>query len=270
MSLAEQFWNDGFAIIRNAFSPEEVAAWRRAAFERVDRTADLLSDPALRQYLLDDRLLEVVRSLIGEEIIYFGDSSTVFGDNVGPFHKDIVDKDDPNGPDWNGRYTVIRLGLYTQPHAGLPNGLNIRRGSHNVCSDSVGEFVYADTNVGDLVVWSLRTTHAGGGMTVFGQPIDPATPFGWVLRRAPLLRDRPKTERLVLFSSFGAPGPHLDRFVAYLRTRQYAVDGWRKSRYDEEAIAAAEAKGVIVRDMCRDLEINPPNNVTAHHVPLPY
>jgi hypothetical protein len=270
MDIAEQFWRDGFVIVRNVFSPEEVASWRRAAIDRVDRKADLLCDPVLRTYLLDDRLLAVVRALIGDDIVYFGDSSTCFGDNVGPFHKDIVDKGDPNGPDWRGRYTVIRLGLYMQSHRGLPNGLNIRRGSHNVCSDSVGEFVYVDTNVGDLVVWSLRTTHAGGGMTVFGRPINPATPLGWVLRRAPMLRDRPMTERVVLFSSFGAPGPHLDRFVAYLGTRRYAVERSRASTYVEQAIAAAEAKGVMVRAMGGDLDVDRLTKVNVDHVPLPY
>ena len=153
---------------------------------------------------------------------------------------------------------------------GKPNGLDLRQGSHMHCSTTVGKHVYADTRVGDAVIWNLRTSHSGSAMTVRGRPIDPESVVGKVLRRLPVLRDKPKDQRVAFFGTFGAPGAHLDRYVEYLRTRQYAVDGWRASHYEKAAIAEANGKGVAVRNMRLELGERPPQKVSVRHFPLPY
>ena len=269
-ALADRFWEDGFILVRRLFAPEEVATFRARALARTNRRGDLLSDAELRRLLLDQRLLGVVRQLIGEDVVYFGDSSAMIGDTAPGFHKDNVDKDDPNGPDWRGRYPLVRFGVYTQNHVRAPDGLDVRAGSHLHCSTRVGRHVYLQTSPGDVVFWNLRTSHSGGGMTVMGRPLNPESIVGKVMRRLPALRDKPQSERVAMFGTFGAPSPQLDRYIAYLRTRLYAVEGWKASPYDEAALAAARAAGLVVRDMGREIEADPPAVVRAEHVPLPY
>jgi hypothetical protein len=268
--VSDQFWRDGFVIVRDLFAPSEIAVYRKAARNRADSIADLLCDPTLREALLARRLLELIRELIGPDICYFGDSSAMRGDAIPGFHKDNADKDDAAGPDWQGRYPLVRFGIYTQNHDRRPDGLDVRRGSHDHCSTRIGKHVYIDTRPGDVVIWNLRTTHSGAGMTVAGRPVDPESLAGKILRRLPALRDKPREERVALFGTFGAPGPHLGRYIAYLRTRQYAVAGWLASRYDEAALGFARDRGVAVRDMRREIEREPPASLHAGHVPLPY
>lgn len=268
--ISDLFWRDGFVIVRSLFSSADITTYREAALARVNRVGDLLSDPVLRQALLAPALLEVVRQLIGPDICYFGDSSAMIGATAAGFHKDNVDKDDPGGPDWQSRYPLVRFGLYTQNHQGAPDGLDVRQGSHHHCSTRVGRHVYIDTRPGDVVIWNLRTTHSGGGMTVRGRPVDPESVAGKILRRLPALRDRPQQKRVALFGTFAAPGSHLERYIDYLRTRKYAVTGWEASPYDEEALHLARDRGVAIRNMNAELLRNPPTSVHMEHVPLPY
>jgi len=270
MDLASDFWRDGFVIARDLFSPPEVAGMRYQGMQLDDYNLDLLSVPALRAVLLDDRLLALVRSLIGSELMYFGDSSVSVGAAFPGFHKDNPDKFDPRAPDWQGRYPLVRFGIYTQSHKGRPDGLDLRRGSHEVCSDTFGEHVYADTEPGDVVIWNLRTSHSGGAISVMGRPIDPGTFAARVLRKLPVLCDRQPEKRLALFGTFGAPGPHLERYMAYLKTRKYAVDQFLAQRHDPDALALARSKGVIVRDMKAEVNDHPAPQLNLRHVALPY
>lgn len=270
MDISPTFWRDGFVIVRGLFSVGEVTVFREEALKVDDLRLDLLSIPRLRTVLLDDRLLSAVRSLVGQQVVYFGDSSVSVGEAAAGFHKDNPDKFDPAAPDWTGRYPLIRFGIYTQSHKGRPDGLDLRRGSHEHCSTRMGEHVYADTEPGDVVIWNLRTSHSGCGMTVKGRPVDPESIAGKILRRLPALRDRPQVRRVALFGSFGAPGAHLERYIAYLKTRRYAVDQFIASRHDAEALALARAKGVLVRDMRAEVQERPAAQIHATHVPLPY
>lgn len=267
--FARRFWRDGFVIVRGMFLPGEIAAMRQAALANPG-PADLLSTPALRRVLLDPRLLRVFRELLGPDLVYFGDSSVSIGQAVPGFHKDNADKADPTGPDWQGRYTLARVGIYLQDHRGKPGGIDLRAGSHEHVSTRVGRHVYADTGLGDVVFWNLRTSHSGEGMTVLGRPIDPEGLAGKLLRRLPFLRDRQQRKRAALFATMAAPGPHLDRYAAYLATREYAVEGWRASHWDGAARADAANAGVALLDMPVQVRSNPPAVLHKGHVPLPH
>lgn len=271
VKLAQQFWKDGFVIVRSLFSSKEILEFRRAALDRTNRRADLLSSPELRNAILNPRVLSVFRELLGsDDLVYFSDSSTSIGPTDAGFHKDNVDKSDPNGPDWRGRYPIVRMGIYTEDHSRHPEGLDLRRGSHNIVSSKDGQHVQADTRLGDVVFWNLRTSHSGGAMKFLGRPVNPESVAGKVLRRLPMLRDKHTGERVALFATIGARGEHLDRFVSYLKTRCYAVEGWNASVYDEHALQAAEAAGIEIRNMRVEIANEPPRIVNRGHVPLPY
>jgi hypothetical protein len=61
-------------------------------------------------------------------------------------------------PDWHGRYTALRFGIYLQDHTTHTGGLNLRDRSHNTVSLTTGRTIYLQSAVGDVVVWRLRTT----------------------------------------------------------------------------------------------------------------
>ena len=267
----QDFWTNGFCVVPGVFREEEVESWRDAAIEHPQR--DLLVDLDLRRLLLDGRVLRIAREILGDnDLIYFGDSNSVIGNPAAGFHKDNADKSDPDGPDWSGRYPLIRFGLYTQDHANLPGGLDLRRASHLAPSVADGEYVAARTRVGDLVVWNLRTSHSGDTMLMRnGQAVDPASVAGKILRRFSfgVLRN-PSAVRVAIFWTFGLRGSHLDRYIAYLKTRRYAVDQWMSAVYDPAALEAAENAGVEIRHVRPEMEAHPPAELHENHVPLAY
>ena len=113
---AEKFWRDGYLILRNVFSADEIATYRQAAKRVLVPTADLLSDPTLTDLLLDDRILSIAKSILGGTPTYFGDSNVSIGPTGSGYHKDNCDRYDRKAPDWStDRYPLIRFAL---AHAG--------------------------------------------------------------------------------------------------------------------------------------------------------
>jgi hypothetical protein len=272
---AERFWRNGYAIVRDVFSAEEIAAFRARAHEAIARRSrpgaeiDLLAEPSLRGILLDDRLLGIAERILGEIPIYFGESNFGFFNNikrVGTYHKDNVDRLDPAGPDWKGRYKIIKLAIYLQDHRKHAGGLAVLGKSHlkvrknrtaevlneEVASTLLGRAHYLRTKPGDVVAWTLSTTHAG---------------FGNAIRFAPFLAVTERNQRLVpgfltypfvpergaFFLSFAGEGAHFERYIAHEKTRATQVKRWSANPYDEGALAAAQAKRIRIRDMNREI-----------------
>jgi hypothetical protein len=267
----EAFWRDGYQIVRDVYSPEEIAAFRRDAEASRSHGGDLLSNPLMRRALTDGRMLEVARTLLGsDEIVYAGDSSFTINSNQHGFHKDNADRDDPNAPDWQGRYTILRFGIYLQDHEKHSGGLNLRHASHNEVSLRAGKNVYVRTRVGDLAVWSLRTTHSGNGtLLTFPRGVDPE-PGHNISRRFWWRPAKTEGDRMAVFAALGLDDAHHHRYVDYLKTRTYICDIWRRSSYDEEALAEAKASGLIVRDVPREIEGDETVGKNAAWAALPY
>jgi hypothetical protein len=269
----DRFWEEGYAVLRGVFTPKEVLAWREAGYQN-RRPGDLLSKPELRSVILDDRVLFIAGQLLGTIPTYFGDSACNIGDQAAGFHKDNPDKEDQNGPDWKvSRYPIIRMGLYCQDHKRNPGGLDLRARSHLSTNVWSGSYVYADTTVGDLVVWTLRTSHSGSGIMLRlpRVPLDPASLFTRFFRRLPrALQASQLTERMGIFMTFASESPLLERYIRYLRTREYAVNLWRDSAYGSDVWTAGQDKPVKIRDMRAELERDPPTDVRKEHRALAY
>lgn len=252
----EQFWRDGFLVLRSVFTPAEVRRWREAALDRGASLADLLSDDVLREVVLDERLLSISRELLEADPIYFCDSTAAIGANGWGFHKDNSDRTDAAAPDWSvERYPIIRFGIYTQEHGALPGGLDLRRGSHNHADYDTGEHVSAHTRPGDLIVWTGRTTHSADSklLRVFGSRIEPK-PSGFLFRalnRLPatkVFRQHPE-RRVALFVSYARAHPLLDRHIEYLKQRAYPGDLWKSSEWSEDSRRLARQRGLQLLDL---------------------
>lgn len=248
----DAFWRDGYTIVRDVYTPEEIDTFRAgAAASKGLPNCDLLANPRLRHALTDGRMVGIARQILGDdEIMYAGDSSYTIGRLQHGYHKDNADREDANAPDWQSRYTVLRFGIYLQDHTRHTGGLNLRVGSHEVCNLTEGENIYVRSGLGDVVVWSLRTSHSGNGMKLtFPWWRDPDPRYEGRLPRWVRLAPQPKQERMAIFAALGLDDGHHDRYTEYLKTRTYIVNMWRNAHYDDEALADAAAIGLQVRNV---------------------
>jgi Phytanoyl-CoA dioxygenase (PhyH) len=260
------FQTYGYTLVKGLFHQDEIEALREAAtiamayrLERgladvsgggaVRATGDLLSIDELRGVLLDPRVVGVVSQLLGGQPAYFGDSNVRIGagGRLGwQCHRDNVDKDDLNGPDWRDPYPLLRCGLYLEDHARHSAGLGLIPGSHRGRhAPRAGRRIVA-SEVGDLVAWDLRILHTGQ-MTRFRPFLSLAVPpsLGAALARFGLEVPEER-ERIALFLTFGIRGDHLTHYIDYLKTRDYARAEWARSHVTAEGWRNAEDAGVTM------------------------
>lgn len=65
-----------------------------------------------------------------------------------------------------------------------------------------------------------------------GTPLDPSSVLGKIVRRMPLGIAAPAyANRIGLFWTYALAGSRLDRYIAYLKTRRYAVEQWLDADY---------------------------------------
>ncbi len=256
-----QFNKNGYLIIKNVFSPEEIKALRAAAYDQLERdkkkglvyelpqynikakfsNGDLLSKELLSKVLLDDRILNIARTVLGErDLIYFGDSSYQIGTGSNGFHRDNIDRSDLNGPDWQGKYTLVRMGIYLQDHKNYSGGLKVRTGSHRKKS---GPATFIDSEVGDVVIWDLKTIHSGNAVRL---KFAPATSINIALleRMVPaFLKKDEEMERISMFMTFALKSPHLDRYLTeYTLKRKDTIEHAKASIYTAETLEKAKQK----------------------------
>ncbi len=259
-----EFRAKGYAVIHGVFPRDEAEQIRNETIElasRIDAAgeawieegsdgraihpqADMLTYEPLRRVLLDARLLGAVREILGGDPSYWGESSVVVGSWGGAraWHTDAYDTPVTHGP----RYPLIRCGLYLQDTAHHSGGLAVRAGTH-AATPSVREKIRSRlrtklvaTTPGDLVVWDMRTLHAGEVVRLRPAP-SLALPLGLQGRLPKSLRLPEERERVVMFPTFGLPGADLDSWLEYQRSREYTHPIWRASRFPQSVWDEASA-----------------------------
>jgi hypothetical protein len=185
-----------------------------------------------------------------------------------------------NGPDWCGKYDIIKFAIYPQDHSRHSGGLNLRRGSHNTTlldghPKLVGQNRYMNTRVGDVIVWNMRATHSGTGFLLkFPRGLQlepdygPRLPYSldFIGRMSQRLRGRgaslakipnfliapQERERCIIFFTMGADGLHLNRHLSYLKTRKFMIEIWRNSLYDNSVWEAVKDKNIVIREIWKE------------------
>lgn len=260
----EKFEADGYLLIKNVFTKQEIDQMRKDAYAEFEEDkkknltfkhpskmsnaiyakGDILSKDLLRKYLLDDRILFLVKKVLGGDPVYFGDSNYHFGTGFRGFHRDNVDRTDLTAPDWQGDYTIVRLAIYMQDHKNYSGGLKIRVGSHKNAS---GKAVFVDSEEGDVAIWSLRTMHSGNAVRFKffkNLMINKARREGMV--PAFMKKDQQK-ERATLFMTFALKSKHLDRYIEKHVLGREDVSGYLKaSRFDPKVFELAKQKNLEV------------------------
>lgn len=269
----KKFEENGYVLVPKVFSEAEIEQFRKLAYEQyeIDKSkkldfqlpnlptkakynkGDLLSKEKLHQVLLDDRILQIARTILGsDDLIYFGDSSYQIGTGLRGFHRDNIDRTDLNGPDWKTEYTLIRLGIYLQDHKEYSGGLKIKEGSHK---NTDGKAVFVGNEIGDVAVWSLKTLHSGNAVRLKFFPefsINKAGREGMV---PAFLKKDQQHERISFFMTFALKSSHLDRYInEYSLKRTDTLENLRASIYTAEALALAQQKHVEVMKLVPEQE----------------
>ena len=268
----DEYWEKGFTIVRGVYSPAEIADFRKKALaEQGKHSGDLLSHPTLRSVVTDGRLLDVAKQILKrDDIVYYGDSAVAIREGAPGFHKDNADRTDPKAPDWESDYTQIRFGIYLQDHHTHSGGLNVREGSHNLVNTTEGKVRQLRTKVGDLGVWSMRTSHSAAG-TILRWPFNFVQPHYSEVKKYPKWLIAPKDgQRIALFSALGADDAHLDRYLEYMKSRAYVLPIWRASVWSPEAIAEAEASGLRLRNAPAEIIGVDGLGQNVDYKPIPY
>jgi hypothetical protein len=283
LTEARQFLDHhGWVIVSDVFTVEQIRQFRidveRSRKERF--VGDPITDAYLGgdKFILNDRLLTVVNGLLSGKPVYFGDSTISSGfETALAFHKDNPDRNTKEGPDWQSPYTTLRFGLYLQDHVTHSGGLALRDGSHLLPDITKGRPFAVPTSTGDVVVWTLRTTHSGFATRMRGLvnafiPLTLMSAIAGKERYEPpkwLFRPLEIEPRMALFATFGIDDSHLHRFVRYLTTREYAVSSWRATVYSDAIRCLFESKGVRLLDISGQAQGIDPSTLHVGHMPLP-
>ncbi|MCW3083820.1 MAG: hypothetical protein JWP12_1186 [Bacteroidetes bacterium] len=261
----KKFDNEGYLLVEHVFSAAEIEQFRKLAYEQyeIDKSkkldyqlpnlptkakynkGDLLSKEKLSHVLLDDRILQIARTILNSnDLVYFGDSSYQIGTGLRGFHRDNIDRTDLNGPDWQGEYTLIRLGIYLQNHKDYSGGLKIKTGSHK---NADGKAVFVDNEVGDVAVWNLKTLHSGNAVRLRffpGVSINKSGREGMV---PAFLKKDQQHERISFFMTFALRSSHLDRYInEYTLKRAEMTEHAKASVYDSKVLELAKQKHVEI------------------------
>ncbi len=266
----------GFCLVRGAFAIDEIERLKggmAAEHERYQsQIPDVLSCPSLRWLLFDRRILSIARLLLGEQLVYYGETAVNYEATVGklalsPYntlHYDGMGTPTDLTHRWssptNALYRAYRFGLYFQDYQNFSGGLKVGIGTHRgdpleyIANDGLTEnqqilplrdgralkmpatrmpLHNVPARPGDLVVWNLRTMHAAGACVLNDAP-------GIALH--PNMEIKLKKQAPELFGPI--PGPRLSLFFDYAAPAEEA-DLYIKSRsqslFDERVAFFANA-----------------------------
>tara|TARA_B100000787_G_scaffold170061_1_gene163752 strand:- start:11989 stop:12870 length:882 start_codon:yes stop_codon:yes gene_type:complete len=215
---------DAFEIIREKSKKSGNVLYDQKYPDATFILGDLTSFAELDPFdflVFNKNIVDIVKSLIGSEIFYFGESNTQSGLAVRGNHKDsrISDREDASGLDWQGDYPIVRVGIYLHDSEVHSGGVKIMPGSHKIPTSKFrGGGVNVDAKAGDLVIWKLTTTHSGNAKRFKFMKSLSLHPR--IEDFIPAMFERPNPlERRSMFVVYGAAGDHLERYIKYFQGR---------------------------------------------------
>lgn len=270
LSVRQSFDENGYIIFRNAFTEEEIDQIRVATLNAIEKRRIIgsgftcnknasggdyyglpellsLSELADLDYVvLHPKITSIVQQLIAGPACYFGDSTAQIGTGVRGFHKDNVDRNDQNGPDWQSNYDVLRLAIYTQDTYSFSGGMQLRLKSHLLAGRFHGKPKNIRLKKGDVLLWKLTMTHSGNTLLPrlypeFSSILPRVTSHlpGWLFKPY-------ENDRVALFMSFGAlNSTHTKNYQRYLENRTDTYAFCPK----EFQVQLAQQRGIELRSL---------------------
>lgn len=133
--LRTSFRKDGFVVIRDLISPEEIHRWRTqinelsnvhdADFEEMVRgtprkwtmPGGVAARPEFQDLIFDERILAAVRAVLGDEVRYMHHNDLHAGFGSPGWHRDSVNRECGIGSDFDesdAPYRLVRVAFYLQ------------------------------------------------------------------------------------------------------------------------------------------------------------
>lgn len=268
---------NGYLILKNMFTAEEVEKYKTYASNSCSLSdfkgsppGDAMSLPGMAELLLDKRFTGIAHDILGDEVIYFGDSALHCKPNDRIFHKDSRGYyGDPSTTE----YPLYRMGIFFQDHYNHSGGIKFRSGSHKrlllypkflrsltgavvkvILGNykfksllNLGKIVNARSRIGDIVIWNLRTDHSGGAVLLKSNPNKAFLPV--VDNRIPLSRKLKEHEtRMALFCCFGAPSLALEGYIQNKVNNPKYAEHWAACDFNKDEVRILAEKGKIQLD----------------------
>ena len=184
MNLRENILRDGFVVIPNLLSIEEITKLRHLVADHTK--TDMPNDyaygakaqgnaacvmPELGWLYYHPKVLSAMKDLLQTDNVMFTSHCDVHSGLLSGWHKD----DGSNPRDiydieklYFEEFTygvddcrVYKMAIYLQDHFYNLGGLRVRRNSHRLAGVDQGEELYLKTKVGDAIVFDVRLTHSG-------------------------------------------------------------------------------------------------------------
>tara|TARA_B100001063_G_scaffold246808_1_gene287747 strand:+ start:2365 stop:3102 length:738 start_codon:yes stop_codon:yes gene_type:complete len=191
-----QFLEKGYIVLKSVFSKEYISEVRNKmiTLSSRDRSLDLsefevLLNEDMQKMLLNEKLIQNIKEILAtKNLLYYSDSGIMIRYNP----TEIFDRyhNDARGEDINvsnqEEYPIVRLGIYFHDTKKFSGGIKIREKSHkyilfkkgykdilkaiklllfnkfySLNSLKLGKGINIETEEGDVVIWNLRTHHAG-------------------------------------------------------------------------------------------------------------
>ena len=246
----------GFCIVKGVFTPDEMANigedMRATNQDFQGDIPDLLSCPRLRRVMLDERVLSTARALMGDDLVYYGESSINYEEQAGPLtlkpynhlhfdaHGMAHDIKDVWRDPANALFGSYRFGFYMRDYSAHSGGLKIAIGSHrgdpklysrnsqieksilvqngkNTVSYLAPDYqlINVPSQPGDMVVWNLRTMHSAGARALIDHPDLSMLPSieAKLHSAMPDLFAPIASPRNVIFFDYGAPIKSTDLYI---------------------------------------------------------
>lgn len=247
MTEKEQIDKHGWMLIKNVFTKEEIDTFRDYAEKDKDHEGDLLSAEFLSKIIQDKRIIDICKASTGSDnLVYFGDSTLSYNTSLSGFHKDSKDRFKKDSMEFKDKnYSLLRLGVYLQDHSKHSKGLCLRSDSHMHQSIHKGKIINVKSEVGDVIIWKLTTTHSPNAEIISLFPNYDFHP-GLTKRLPSFLKKKSISPRLAVFMGFGVEDDYTKDYIEYLKTREYAINRWKNSNYSKEAVAVMEQNNVKV------------------------
>jgi hypothetical protein len=251
MSLRENILRDGFVIIPNLLSAEEITKLRHLVTDHMK--TDMPNNysygakaqggamPELGWLYYHPKVLSFMKELLQTDNVMFTSHCDVHSRLLSSWHKG----DGSNSRDINSienlyfdEFTygvddcrVYKMAIYLQDHFYNLGGLRVRRNSHCLAGVDQGEEIYLKTKAGNAIVFDVRLTHSGQTDLVPLPFLDKPISFclsviGKVFRTSFFhiaLRnfyDRIAGDKMSIFFTYGFPNDYTVKFARNNMRRQ--------------------------------------------------
>lgn len=268
--MRERLERDGFVVARGLLQPNELDRLRvslRKHFQRRWLECDCgkvqqhgaVAAADIGWLFAHPGILAAVREALGREDIVFTGNCDLHRNKLGNWHKDmgrvhggaiagdVHDKEECR---------VVKVGVYLQDQQGEAGCFRASPGTHREESSVPGEVRSVPTQLGDVVIFDVRLTHAGmlpdpverliwrGAR--FASPPGRERAMGRWMKEA-WWRMMRKPERMAAFFTFGAPNAYTDEF-ARNNLRYLSEAGIPDSSLPlpQELVQSLESEGVQV------------------------